>query len=298
MRPPGVQGAPGDEGLMYIATAALSACGGCENSLLSIGEPLVAFLSEHTISFSSLLLDRHSVSPSDVVLVSGCVRTTEELRLALEIDRTSRKIVAVGSCAVYGGVAGLRGPEPPQEERPDDTLPQVEPVAEPLDSRVAVELYVPGCPPPPRLIFDALKSVVEGYTPLHFDGTVCSDCPRTLPRGRTKSLTLHPGRGHDEDVCLLGKGMLCMGPVTRGGCRAACTSAGAACSGCRGPSDMVLSSQLHSVYSDTVACLARTSRQRPEKVAGQISTMLDILYLYTGGDPETRARAKERVPGD
>lgn len=48
---------------MYIATAAFSACGGCENSLLSIGEPLVALLSEHTISFSSILVDRRTVSP-------------------------------------------------------------------------------------------------------------------------------------------------------------------------------------------------------------------------------------------
>lgn len=283
---------------MYVATAALSACGGCENSLLSIGEPLVAFLSEHTISFSSLLLDRHSVSPSDVVLVSGCVRTARELELALEIDRTSRKIVAVGSCAVYGGVAGLGGSGSPAEERQDDALPRVMRGPEPLDSRVSVELYVPGCPPPPRLIFDALKSVVEGYMPLHFDGTVCSECPRTLPRRRTKSLTLHPGPGHAADTCLLGRGVLCMGPVTRGGCRAACTSAGAACSGCRGPSDMVLSSQLHSVYSDTVACLSRTGRQRLEKVARQVSAMLEVLYMYTGRDPETRARVKERVPGD
>ena len=38
---------------MYIATVALSACGGCENSLLSIGEPLIALLSEHTVSFQA-----------------------------------------------------------------------------------------------------------------------------------------------------------------------------------------------------------------------------------------------------
>ena len=86
---------------MYIAMVALSACGGCENSLLSIGEPLIALLSEHTVSFSSLLVDRHTVSPCDVVLVSGCIRSSEEEEVALEIERTSRKIIAVGTCAVW-----------------------------------------------------------------------------------------------------------------------------------------------------------------------------------------------------
>lgn len=283
---------------MYVATVALSACGGCENSLLSIGEPLVALLSEHTISFSSLLIDRHTVSPSDVVLASGCIRTSEEMDVASEIARTSRKIIAVGTCAVYGGVAGLRRLAPVEIDREDSGLPEILPDASPLDASIAVELYVPGCPPPPRLIFDALKSVVEGYTPLHFDGTVCSDCQRTVPRKTSRTLTMHPGSGVVQGDCLLSSGTLCMGPVTRGGCRAACPSAGAACSGCRGPSDMVLSSQLHSVYSDTIACFSRTSGVRPEKVAKQVSDMLDVLYLFTGKDPETRARAKERVPGE
>lgn len=283
---------------MYIATVSLSGCGGCESSLLSIGEPLVALLSEHTVSFSSLLVDRRTVSPCDVVLASGCIRTSEEFELASEIARTSRKIVAVGTCAVYGGVGGLKKLADAREESDEGGLPEVFADASPLDSRVAVELYVPGCPPPPRLIFDALKSVVEGYTPLHFDTTVCSDCQRIVQRKAPGSISLHPGPGVGEDVCLLNAGVLCMGPVTRGGCRAACTSAGAACSGCRGPSDMVLSSQLHSLFSDTVACFSRTTGARPEKIAKQLSTMMDVLYLYTGKDPETRARARERVPGE
>ncbi|MHB8895822.1 MAG: NADH-quinone oxidoreductase subunit B family protein [Candidatus Geothermincolia bacterium] len=283
---------------MYVATVSLSACGGCEKSLLSIGEPLVALLSEHSISFSSLLLDRHTISPSDVVLVSGCIRSSEEQEVASVIARTSRKIVAVGTCAVYGGVGGLARLDQAVPESDGSSLPEIFPDAAPIDSSVAVELYVPGCPPPPRLIFDALKSVLEGYTPLHFDSTVCSDCPREVPRKATKTISLHPGPGVPPDTCLLSAGVLCMGPVTRGGCRAVCPAVGAVCSGCRGPSDMVLSSQLHSIYSDTIACIARTSSAREDKVAKQVDAMLDLLYLYTGKDPETRARARERVPGE
>jgi F420-non-reducing hydrogenase small subunit len=283
---------------MYIATVALSACGGCENALLAVGEPLVALLSEHTISFSSLLVDRRSVSPSDVVLASGCIRNSEEREVASEIARTSRKIIAVGTCAVYGGICGSARMAGAAEGPEENVLPEVFKVAEPLDSSMAVELYVPGCPPPPNMIFEALKSVVEGYAPLHLSSTVCSDCPRRVLRKSSKTLKTHPGPGVVDDACLLNAGLLCMGPVTRGGCHAACPSQAAACAGCRGPSDAVLSSQLHSLHSDMVAYICRTSGVREDKVAKQLEPMLDILYMFTKRDPVTRAKAKERVPGD
>jgi len=283
---------------MYIATAAFSACGGCENSLLSIGEPLVALLSEHTISFSSILVDRRTVSPSDVVLASGCIRNSEEAEVAFEIARTSRKIIAVGTCAVYGGVCGLANAGDSLDAAQGSVLPELFATAEPLDSSMAVELYVPGCPPPPNLIFEALKSVVEGYSPLHLNSTVCSDCERAVTRKSAKTIQSHPGPGADDAACLLSAGLLCMGPVTRGGCRAACPSAGVACAGCRGPSDAVLSSQLHSVHSDLVAYISRTSGAREEKVAKQLEPMLRLLYMFTRRDPVTRSRVKERVPGD
>jgi F420-non-reducing hydrogenase small subunit len=283
---------------MYIATVALSACGGCENSLLSVGEPLVALLNEDTISFSSILVDRRTVSPSDVVLASGCIRNSEEREVAAEIARMSRKVIAVGTCAVYGGVCGLAKAADSIEAPEEGVLPQVFKAGEPLDTSMAVELYVPGCPPPPNLIFEALKSVVEGYSPVHLNTTVCSDCPRAVARKSAKSLQSHPGPGITGSSCLLNAGLLCMGPVTRGGCCAACPTNAVACAGCRGPSDTVLSSQLHSVYSDMVAYVSRTTGAREDKVVKQLEPMLRVLYSFTRGDPVTRARVKERVPGD
>lgn len=282
---------------MYVATVSLSGCGGCENALLAAGEPLVSLLSEHTISFSALLHDRWSVTPSDVVLASGCVRNSEEEEIASEIARTSRKVIAVGTCAVYGGICGIRRlaePAPPEESG----LPRIYESPQPLDSFMTVELYVPGCPPPSNLILEALKSLLEGYAPLRFDSTVCADCSRRVERKAVKSLQAHPGAGAEPGVCLLSSGLLCMGPVTRAGCRAACPSVGVACSGCRGPSDAVLSSQLHSVFADLAAQMARTCKSRPETAAARLEEHLEILSLFTRRDPVTRARAREKVPRD
>jgi len=282
---------------MYVATVDMSSCGGCHNALLAVGEPLIALLSKHTLSFSSPLMDRRSISPSDVVVACGAIGTREELEVAGEIARTSRKVIAVGSCAVYGGVCGSGAPRPETDSEEMD-LPHLLNRVLPLDSTMDIELYIPGCPPPPNLIFEALKSVLEGYTPPHFDATVCSECPQRVTGNHMESWDPHPSYGAGPETCHLNAGHLCLGPVTRGGCHAACTSRGAVCTGCRGPSEMVLSSQLHSIFSDMVKYVSLTTRTREDRVAGQLQAMLRIMYLFTCGDPVTWARAGEKLPTD
>jgi F420-non-reducing hydrogenase small subunit len=279
---------------MYIATASLCACGGCHNSLLSAGEPLVALLGDNTISFSSMLSDQGQVSPSDIVLVTGGISTEEESRLAGEISRNCRKVLAVGSCAVYGGVPGV-GRRTGWELRKEPGLPRLLDEVSPLDSEVPVELYVPGCPPPPNLLFGALKSMVEGAGPHRFEDTVCSECPRTVTRGPVESWDWHPGCDGDGDVCLLSRGMLCLGPVTRGGCLAKCTAAGSICIGCRGPSDMVLASQMHSLHSDMVRFVSLTTGVPEHKIEGRLLDMLRSVYMFTRRDPVTIARPREAM---
>lgn len=279
---------------MYLATICLSGCGGCESSLLSVGEPLVALLSGNSVSFSSLLFDKQGLSPTDVVLVSGAVRNPLEEDLAVEVARLSRKMIALGTCAVYGGVAGLNRTQPGVYESMREDLPKVAESARPLDSVATVELYIPGCPPPPAIIFETLKSLVEGRQPERYETTVCSDCKRRVSRsGRT--LRLHPGHDVAPGTCLLTEGLLCLGPVTRGGCGASCPSVGAVCMGCRGPSDMVLSSQLHSQFSDMVSFISRTHGSRPEKVEKQLMSLLKVIYMYNAADPTSRSQVRGRA---
>ncbi len=282
---------------MYIATVALSSCGGCHQSLFLAGEPLIAMLCDNNISFSNYMVDARSISPSDVVLATGAIRNYEELEIADEIGRTSRKVIAVGSCAVYGGVPGARDIEPPRPETGEALIPGLLDEVQPLDSRIDIELYIPGCPPPPNLIFEALRSVLEGYGHPSFDGTVCSECTRGVEHKGVKAWNHHPGCGVPSMLCLLNRGLLCLGPVTRGGCHAVCTSKGAVCIGCRGPSAMVLSSQLHSMFSDMVKFVSLTTGNREEKTAGQMMSMLKSLYMFTRRDPVTRARVGEKVAG-
>jgi F420-non-reducing hydrogenase small subunit len=282
---------------MYVATVALSSCGGCHHSLFSIGEPLIALLCDHNIAFSTYLVDRRSISPADLVVATGGIRNREELEVAGEVSRNARKIMAVGSCAVYGGVAGLRKLKeiPERGERCD--LPPLLDEMMPLDGSVSVELYLPGCPPPPDLILEALRSALDGRNPAHFDGTVCSECSRHAGHKGIRSWSKHPGGGLPRDTCLLNGGFLCLGPVTRGGCHSVCSIRGSACIGCRGPSDMVLSSQMHGLFTDMVKYVSLTARVRKKESEKRLMTMLETIYLFTGGDPVTRARVREKTGG-
>jgi F420-non-reducing hydrogenase small subunit len=182
------------------------------------------------------------------------------------------------------------------QDRGSDLAPLLEEM-KPLDSCMNVELYVPGCPPPPNLIMEALRAVLDGYSPAHFDGSVCSECPRRAERKAVNSWSQHPGPGVPQERCLLNSGLLCLGPVTRGGCHSLCTIRGAVCIGCRGPSDVVQSSQLHSMFSDMARYVSLTTKVKEEKAGAQLMSMLKSIYLFTSSDPITRMRVGEKAGG-
>ena len=88
--------------------------------------------------------------------------------------------------------------------------------ARPVDAVVPVDYYVHGCPINPAEFTKVFHAILQGRPYNVPDHPVCTEC-------RLK-----------ENVCLLQKGMACMGPVTRAGCEALCPSYGYYCYGCRG----------------------------------------------------------------
>ena len=81
---------------------------------------------------------------ADALLVTGPVtrNMAEPLRRTVSAVPEPRIVVAVGDCAIDGGVfAGAYG------------------VAGPVDGVVPVDVCVPGCPPPPEAIVAALRGL-------------------------------------------------------------------------------------------------------------------------------------------
>lgn len=83
---------------------------------------------------------------ADVLLVSGAATRVlvGPLRHALACMGEPRWVVALGDCAIDGGVFATSGP-----------------VAGGVDAAVPVDVQLPGCPPAPAAILAALLAIVE-----------------------------------------------------------------------------------------------------------------------------------------
>ncbi len=220
-----------------FAVLQLSGCAGCEVSLLNASE----WIDRFDLAFMPLVSSAYDVPEVDVLLISGGVRSDEDLHNLRQAIKRTKKVVAVGTCALSGGVANLGNRDDVRElflsqtERHD--LPRMLPKSQPVDVFVNVDLYLPGCPPTPELFMAALLNSPDFKTSLN----VCGECGRQkLKDVKPTHLVGMRGGQVAPDICLINQGYLCVGSSTRGGCRALCTRPGHPCVGCRGPSNALI----------------------------------------------------------
>ena len=129
-----------------FAVLQLSGCAGCEVSLLNAD----AWIREYKLVYMPLVISAYDVPPVDVLLVSGGVRTDEDLYNLHRAVRHASQVV-VGTCAISGGVASLGDREEVRDlflaEEGRRHVPRLLPRCHPIDSAVSVDLYLPGsCP--------------------------------------------------------------------------------------------------------------------------------------------------------
>lgn len=209
----------------------------------------------------------------DISFINGSIRLSEHEEMAKLLRRKSKIVVAFGSCAHLGGVPSLANlyskkeildyvfRDAPTVVNPEGKtpvnivkvpegeleLPEVLKLVKPLDEVIEVDYYIPGCAPPPNVIKEALEKLLGNNLPPK--GTVfgsskalCDECDlnKTKPE---KLLLKEFKRIHevklDTSKCYLAQGVLCLGPVTRGGCGVLCIKGGMPCTGCFGPLDNV-----------------------------------------------------------
>lgn len=220
-----------------FAVLQLTGCAGCEISLLNADE----WVGEFQLTYMPLVISAHDVPEVDLLLVSGGVRNEEDLHNLLLAAPRGKKVVAVGTCAVSGGVASLGDRDDVREiflgTGARHELPHLLPKCTPIDAFVPVDRYLTGCPPTPELFMALLTDPPD----FKASAVVCIEC------GRKKHKEMRPTRfagfqrGEvDPDICLINQGFLCIGSSTRGGCRAPCPKAGHPCVGCRGPSNALI----------------------------------------------------------
>lgn len=229
----------------------LGGCEGCYVSLLDAGEALIPLL-EAVDLVASPLVAVDDLTDIDVCLVEGAVTTEHDIEALLAARSASKVLVAVGSCAVLGGIGGLRNLSSRDEvldtalgvgERPVG-LPELTSRVQPLSDFVAVDVSVAGCAPETDTLLAALAAALEGHAWEPPRRNMCDECKR-----EKKALLEHSSEFVSDSVyglmeldeidpvkCFLEQGVICMGPMTREGCGARCTAAGVPCRGCQGPS--------------------------------------------------------------
>jgi F420-non-reducing hydrogenase small subunit len=297
-----------------------AACGGCEESVVDLAEDLLGVVEAVEIvlwpvamDFKKKDLEQRPDASILASLVNGAVRTSEQEEMVRLLRRKSQLLIAYGACAQLGGIPGLanqftreqildyvygaapsvvnpEGTRPRAEHRDNGhtaTLPAFHQQVRALDQVVEVDYYLPGCPPTPKLLKQALETLLAGALPpkgtvLAPDIALCEQCPRQ----DAKPAELHIRefkRPHltpiDPQQCLLAQGIICLGPATRGGCEAQCIRGNMPCTGCFGPTSRVRD-QGAKILSSLAASVEPREEEEIDAALAGIPDPVGSFYRY------------------
>ncbi len=163
-----------------VATAWLDSCSGCHMSVLDVDEAIVDLAG--VLEFgSSPITDIKEFSPVDIGIIEGSVGNEHDEHVAKTLRENCRILIALGDCACFGGINGMRNLFDTEEifkcayatestvkdgvvpNSPD--LPRLT-AERPLNQVVKVDCYLPGCPPSAANILYALKELLQGRIPV------------------------------------------------------------------------------------------------------------------------------------
>lgn len=256
-----------------VANEWLCICAGCEVTILDIGEPLLDLLPSLEFVHMPVLMDHKyfgqtgereelEIPEADIGLISGSVRNEENRHVAKEMRKKCKTLIAVGSCAMYGGIPGMNNlftlsemtdliykdtPSTDAAEMPTEEIPTLEEKVLAVSEIVDVDLELPGCPTPPEMLAEALTCLLEGREFKLEERSVCDECPLKREKKAVTSIKrplepveFTPGQPLEEVRCFMEQGFLCQGPATRSGCGGSdkvprCIKAYMPCRGCFGP---------------------------------------------------------------
>lgn len=165
-----------------ISSDWLSGCAGCHMSLLDLDEGLIGVLEKARLLATPITdLKQPPAEGVDVGILEGAVTNSSNQEVALRMRQRCRVLVALGDCACFGGVPTLRNGATVEAALkrayvesestlggriPDDPALAVMRNATALDQVVAVDVYLPGCPPPAEAIGAALGELLAGRKPV------------------------------------------------------------------------------------------------------------------------------------
>lgn len=156
-----------------VATVWLDGCSGCHMSLFDMDERLADLASSINIVYGPLVDRKEFPEQVDMTLVEGSVSSEEDLKKIKHIRQHTRLLIAMGDCAVTGNVPSMRNPFGTEKvlqhiylrNAPSEIVPRLLPRVLPVHQVVAVDAFLPGCPPPADALYFALTELLAGRLP-------------------------------------------------------------------------------------------------------------------------------------
>jgi len=218
---------------LKIASFDFTCCEGCQLQLANKEDTLVDFLALlDVVNFREI--SSHRGDDYDIALIEGSITRDDEVERLKKIRERAKVLVAVGSCACFGGVNQIKNKFPIEEvvrevygDDPVETLP-----VRKVSDIVKVDLEIPGCPVSKEEVERIVVDLVTGAEIKFPKYPVCVECRRNL------------------NTCVFDLGQICLGPITRAGCGAVCPTGKTGCLGCRGPAEEANYEEFRQILKD------------------------------------------------
>ncbi|MCX7113273.1 MAG: NADP oxidoreductase [Candidatus Methylumidiphilus sp.] len=174
-----------------VATTSLGGCFGCHMSFLDIDERIVDLADVIEFDRSPFTDIKHCSDTVDIGLIEGGVCNSENVHTLREFRKSCKVLVAVGACAINGGLPSMRNFVPLEEclaesyltgqgvDNPqipnDPELPLLLEKVHPIHELVRVDYFLPGCPPSANAFWKFLTDLATGKPPtlpydlVHYD---------------------------------------------------------------------------------------------------------------------------------
>ena len=160
-----------------VATIWLDGCSGCHMSLLDLDERLLDMAERIELVYSPLVDNKGFPENVGVTLVEGAVSTSEDVERIRLIRSRTKYLVSLGDCAVTANIPAMRNQFSSddvleraylhnvthQGQLPQIEIPRLLKRSRPVHEFVHVDVFLPGCPPPPDAILAMMGNLLEGH---------------------------------------------------------------------------------------------------------------------------------------
>ena len=168
---------PDDNGKKIVATTSLAGCFGCHMSLLDIDVELLDMVKLIEFNKSPLTDIKKFSKRAHIGIIEGGIANSENFETLKRFRDNCDVLVALGECAIWGGLPAMRNTIPLQDCLAESYLnsmtgdssnkipfhtdiPILSDKVYGIKDAVMIDYYIPGCPPRPKLIWSMVKAIL------------------------------------------------------------------------------------------------------------------------------------------